>query len=509
MTGNRFGVIRIVGLVSLSLVASGGIPGVAALRASAQISAQVHPTEPTHAIVTDKRAMVRCGPGAAYYPVAELRPNAILIVDGDTPSGWARVQFPDNAAALVRADYVDLSADGKTVTLNRDDALVAYNALAGARGSWSKLLPEPLKAGTKLEVIAQASNDLTNELIGYQVKAPEEAHGFVRMSFIRPATKSEVEAWIAANTKEHADQANPADADTGAVASTESGADEAPTIDPGPPADDVADNAEPESAQPDATQPVEDRDVAQAEPNAEPLVEPMISDAVPATTPEAAPAADPSAEPESATPAEPEVANEPEADEPEKPAPLRINSIEEMEQLFTAVQKQTPEEAEFGPLLAEVQRMYDATPDTPENAGLRRALRKRLSVLKIRQRLQEAARSNAKAVESASIREQEVASRIREIEIERSYAVVGRLLPSAVYDGKRLPRMYRVQSLGTTEAPRTLGYLRPDKDLNLELMLGKTIGVVGKPQLDPRLNLLIIKPIKVDVINAAGSAGQQ
>ncbi|HED54276.1 MAG TPA: hypothetical protein ENJ00_08760 [Phycisphaerales bacterium] len=503
MTGKRFDFIRVIGLVGISAAAFGGIPGATASQASAQISAQVQPTEPTHAIVTDKRAMVRCGPGAAYYPVAELRPNDILIVDGDTPSGWARVQFPDNASALVRADYVDLSPDGKTVTLNRDDGLIAYNALAGARGSWSKLLPEPLKAGTKLEVIAQASNDLTNELIGYQVKAPEKAHGFVRMSFIRPATTSEVEAWIAANTP---DDTMEADADEGApidpaIASN----DQTPPNDPAQemPAQEMGDQA---AAGTEQAQPVEDQTMAEADP--EPLVQPMISDETPAVaTPE--PETETAVGPEESEHDESADLTQAEPEEAEKPAPLRISSIEELEQLFTAVQKQTPEEAEFGPLLAEVQRMYDATPDTPENAGLRRALRKRLSVLKIRQRLQETARSNAKAVESASIREQEVANRIREIEIERSYAVVGRLLPSAVYDGKRLPRMYRVQSLGTTEAPRTLGYLKPDPKLNLELLLGKTIGVVGKPQLDPRLNLLIIKPIKVDVIKAGNDAGQQ
>ena len=173
-----------------------------------------------------------------------------------------------------------------------------------------------------------------------------------------------------------------------------------------------------------------------------------------------------------------------------------------MEQLFAAVQKQSTEEAEYGPLLSEVTRMYDATADTPENAGLRTALRQRQSVLKIRQRVQEATRANASLGERATEREQELVNKVRELEIQRSYAVVGRLLPSAVYDGRRLPRMYRVQSLGVTEAPRTMGYLRPSDDINLENMLGETIGVVGTPELDPRLNLLIIEPLKIDLIQA-------
>ena len=38
-------------------------------------------------------------------------------------------------------------------------------------------------------------------------------------------------------------------------------------------------------------------------------------------------------------------------------------------------------------------------------------------------------------------------------------------------------------------------------------MLGETIGVVGTPNLDPRLNLMIIDPLKIDLIQAG--SGQQ
>ncbi len=197
-----------------------------------------------------------------------------------------------------------------------------------------------------------------------------------------------------------------------------------------------------------------------------------------------------------------EAATDAGSDEAAGPAPLRIGSIEELEEIFAKVQQQRTHEAEYGPLVAEVERMYEETPDTPENAGLRAALQQRLSLLKIRQRVQEAARANEAAISSAQDREGELVGRIRELEIRRSYAVVGRLLPSAVYDGQRLPRMYRVQSVDNTEAPRTLGYLRPSKELNLETMLGETIGVVGTPKLDPRLNLRIIEPIKIDLIHS-------
>jgi len=487
----NFGVVALVATLGLSPI---GLTGVA----TAQVSSQVNQVEPQHMLVTDQRAMIRCGAGTAYYPVAELRAGTILVMDGETSSGWARVSYPTTAAALVRAEYAQIAPDGKSLTLSRDDSLVAYNALAGARGSWSKLLSEPAPRGTQFKVVGEAVNDLSGELAGYRVEAPAQARGYVRLSYLRAATPSEVEAWKSQGDK------------TNVAKNTE---DDQPAVDPGAV---VPANSE-------AQRPVDVAANNSDEPAEDPgqndsIVEPMVDEQIaskpvepapvttPVTKPEAKPTTNPTAGTENAQPidTETEVAK---ADEPAKPAPLRINSIEEMEQLFQAVHKQTIEEAEFGPLLAEITRMYDATPDSPENASLRAALRERQSVLKIRQRVQEAARANASLANNASQREQELVNKVRELEIQRSYAVVGRLLPSAVYDGRRLPRMYRVQSLGVTEAPRTLGYLRPSDDLNLETMLGETIGVVGTPNLDPRLNLMIIDPLKIDLIQAG--SGQQ
>jgi len=482
----------ISGVVVLGAVAGFG-PGIFVGQASAQISSQVTQTELTHMVVTNQQAMVRCGAGMAYYPVSELRTNAILVMDGETPSGWARVKYPSTASAFVRIEYADIASDGKTLRLNRDDSLIAYNALAGAKGSWSKLVAEPMPRGTEFNINGEATNKQSGELAGYQVQAPDEARGYVRLKFLREATVAEVEAWNEAGST----QLTSTDS-----AEMESIASDMPAVDPGtdaiPQTDPGVDQAEDVATNTD--------DAAADAPDSS-LIEPMVDDNAQAEMTEqaqntndeqAADADDASTDlpvdgAEAAADTEPEIPS---------PAPLKIGSIEELEELFTAVQKQTAEEAEYGPLLAEVQRMYDETPDSAENAGLRTALRQRLSVLKIRQRVQEAARSNHDAIDKADERQEALAARIHELEIKRSYAVVGRLLPSAVYDGQRLPRMYRIQSVDGTEAPRTLGYLRPSEEIQLESMLGETIGVIGTPNLDPRLNLRIITPIKIDLIHS-------
>jgi len=480
----------VMGVVVLGPVAGFG-PGIFVGQASAQISSQVTQTEPTHMVVTNQQAMVRCGAGMAYYPVSELRTNAILVMDGETPSGWARVKYPSTASAFVRIEYADIAFDGKTLRLNRDDSLIAYNALAGAKGSWSKLVAEPMPRGTEFNITGEATNKQSGELAGYQVQAPEEARGYVRLKFLREATIAEVQAWNAAgSTLPMSDMSTDS-------AESESFANDMPAVDPGtdaiPQTDPGVEQAE------DVTTMIDDAAIDAADNS---LIEPMVDDNAQAEMTEVAQNATDASEAAtdlSAGGAETLAITEPETP---KPAPLKIESIEELEELFIAVQKQTAEEAEYGPLLAEVQRMYDETSDSAENAGLRTALRQRLSVLKIRQRVQEAARSNAAAINAAQIREGELVDQIRELEIKRSYAVVGRLLPSAVYDGQRLPRMFRIQSVDGTEAPRTLGYLRPSDELNLESMLGETIGVIGTPNLDPRLNLRIITPIRVELIHS-------
>ncbi len=126
---------RIAGIVIAASIAA--LPVGLSPSAHAQISSQVQATQPAHMLVTNPQAMVRCGAGMAYYPVSELSQNTILLMDGETQNGWTRVAYPESASALVRKENVSVSPDGKSLTLNREDALIAYNALNGAKGSWS------------------------------------------------------------------------------------------------------------------------------------------------------------------------------------------------------------------------------------------------------------------------------------------------------------------------------------------------------------------------------------
>ncbi|MEZ6242198.1 MAG: hypothetical protein R3B57_04070 [Phycisphaerales bacterium] len=97
---------------------------------------------------------------------------------------------------------------------------------------------------------------------------------------------------------------------------------------------------------------------------------------------------------------------------------------------------------------------------------------------------------------------------MRKWQAERSYVVVGRLAPSAVYDGQRLPLMYRVQSVDPVLGPRTIAYVRPAPGQDLAPNLGQIVGVVGQSVDDEALRLRIVRPERVDALNASTFAAE-
>lgn len=68
---------------------------------------------------------------------------------------------------------------------------------------------------------------------------------------------------------------------------------------------------------------------------------------------------------------------------------------------------------------------------------------------------------------------------------------IGRLLTSGVYDGRRLPRFYRLVEPGTG---RTIAYLRPGPAIDPKPQLGKLVVVRGPMHWDKALKLRIIEP---------------
>ena len=153
-------------------------------------------------------------------------------------------------------------------------------------------------------------------------------------------------------------------------------------------------------------------------------------------------------------------------------------------------------------LLAEYQRTLSAEQDKGQDEKVLDALRRRIAWLELRIKTRDQRRALDEALARASSQERTISQQLSDWQANRSYTMVGRLAPSAIYDGRRLPLMYRVQSVDPLTGPRTIGYLRPAPGERLDHRLGQIVGVIGETTDDDALSLRIIQPERVDALNA-------
>jgi hypothetical protein len=179
-------------------------------------------------------------------------------------------------------------------------------------------------------------------------------------------------------------------------------------------------------------------------------------------------------------------------------APKEPTLLERLDSAFLEVKSQPTERAEFTELIAEYEKVLAATPEDQFNRVTRARLQQRIDVLKLRAEYQKQLLAMAEAKPEVDEATKRAAAALAEVEKVRTYDAVGRLSASTIYDGKRLPLMYRIQSVGSP-LPRTIAYLKPDQ-MKLEAKVGQLVGVIGEASMDPDLKLKIIVPRRVDVL---------
>ncbi len=427
-------------------------PIVAAIIAPATLPAlaQVQNVAPYFAVPTADRAPIHCADGDRFYRVGELSTAMVVVVDAEG-GGWSRIQYPAGLSAFVRA--VDISVQGNTGTLTAPSRLRARNIASGYDGSYKSLFDTPLPTGTTLRVQEEV-RDAAGSIAAYRVDTPPGAHGFVPSRQLRRATDAEVAAYRA-----RAALPDLPAAPAGTPRAT-------PTPAPTPTPDATQPTPAPTPAQP--TTEITQR----TEPGAEPIV--------PTPTPTPAPAPRPETRPET------------------RP----VGTVERLDATFQTVWAQPVLQSEIDELIVEFDRAIEQTP--AERAGQRRQLEGRREALHIRREFRDRMRRQEEAralLDSDRVR---LTEQLREIERTRYYTIVGQLQPSLVYDGRQLPQMYRIVSVGAT-APRTLGYLRASSQFDLDSMLGQVVGVIGDAQVDRSLQLNIITPVTVDALRATPS----
>ncbi|MSQ90665.1 MAG: SH3 domain-containing protein [Phycisphaerales bacterium] len=85
------------------------------------------------------------------------------------------------------------------------------------------------------------------------------------------------------------------------------------------------------------------------------------------------------------------------------------------------------------------------------------------------------------------------------IEARSEYTAVGVLNASIVYDGTRLPLLFRLQDPSTGQ---TVGYVVPGEGFQLSTMLGTLLGIKGEKCFDDALKLDTITPSTIDFLSA-------
>ena len=459
---------------------------------AAPARAQIEAVEPYWAVVVDAAndgILLRSGDGKAYYPVASLKADQVVRVRGEGKS-WVQVDYPAFVTALVLDDEVE-PVDGNTrVRLTTESHLKALHAEYGVRGSWKRLFEPPLRAGTTLTVVKTHTAD--DGRITYEVTPPEGARGYIFADSIRRATPAEIEAHLA---KVAAGTTDPAktEQDETELAQT-------PT--PG-------DADEPELAQPETTEPAQS-EIAQEQPAQDDARDAIVlSD--PISPPEAEITIEPltptiteqdSAEPSPAlTDARPQDSNTPvtEIDQSTAEVERPLLTPNQLFAAFDRVMKQDTLDAEYDQLIKEFGRTIAQQDDDESSRTTRISLEQRQSLLEVRKGIQQSQRKIAASRREASAQDRALAKRLEQLNQTRVYELVGRLVPSTIYDGTNLPRLYRLQSVGTP-LPRTLGYIRADRFEGLDRRVGQVVGVLGKPELDQDLKLRVIAAERVDLI---------
>ncbi len=507
---------------------------------SAPALAQIQDVEARWAVVTQKDTPARCDDFDRFYKVATFQPGQVLRVDGQS-ADWARIVYPASMHALVPAS--DARGAGQDrVELTIDSRLRAPSAVLGIAGSWHSLYAQALPAGTTLKVVGEELG-ANGEVVAYRVTppappaAPEQPYAYVKLDALRDATEAEVKSHTASL---RANVQNATESEADALVADVTPVTEAPArSQPQQPAPDYStDLLEP------MTPPGQERtDQQNTRQNAEQIMprtpqreQAPVSTGRPAsnipsdastdasTNQESggsfdivaeveqgeqtgqAPGFDASAStaanarPASSTP-------RPQAEQPRQPelAPEPA-SIEDLESSLNATRRLPTESMDLAldELLAEYQRTLAAEAAKP-NAEERtiNALEQRVSWLELRIDTRDQRRAIEAALRESSERDEQVAEGVRRWQAERSYVVVGRLAPSAVYDGKRLPLMYRVMSVDPLMGSRTIAYVRPEAGQELAPHLGQIVGVVGDGADDAALRLRIIRAERVDELNSA------
>lgn len=505
---------------------------------------------PFFGVVTGDDTAINSGAGRIYYKTGILDKGTLVRVD-QVIHGWYKITPPAGHFSYVSKAFVDAHGDGKAGTTNRNRVAVKAVNINDPANSYRTQMS--LSRGTEVRIVGDHHGY-------YRIEPPAGVYVYVSQSTIRRATRTEIAdarhssdelkskdpakalpaksppkiPALNVKTTRTREQPEPAEAATtkgspGATAhaplevkqvhlsakqvvappqlksesvATDKGDIAKPTTADAKPRDPVV---PPGSAAHDTQRGSKPTEAgAQVQPNpSEKIVEqllevdsPETADAAPPTptvnkSSSSAPVAmvkQSSATQKSQPPARggPSVA----PDQPENP------ELAELERRFPQVKRITKNRQPIEQLLAQYQSLAAQKTGAinKKQGGLieRRitALRRRLMVVDAMAKVAIARNDNANRT----------AIRLQPVSEEAGSSTLGWLRASTIYNGKRLPRLYKLVDPATN---RTIAYIRPGPAINAPLQLGRLVTVEGQAGFDVDLKIRLIDATEARLVRTA------
>ena len=448
---------RILPAFTLSLLAASLTFAQGAAPAPASAAANA-PSKGFTATVSADNVYLRSGPSkVSAYPFGKMKIGDVVEVDEES-FGWAKVRtrgpaFGNTYAYVLANEKVTLSPDGKTLTAVSTTEVRAPNINADGNPDASTKSIGQLNAGETLTVVGQVNGE--REKV-HKVVMPPTSTGWIDMNFLRRATSGEAQA-VADAPSAPTKSAPPVNAiEGGGTVIGETNPVPAPggtvTVDP---------NAK------------NDKATAKAEKMAE----------------KKAAQAEAAAEPKSVVEPAPRVKNEIEI-----ATEKRRTAHADLEAIWVKVKAEPLGSSELTTLKERYLILTNDPACEAEILALAKARVQQLDIqIEAQQRMQELKKLRA-GLDSDT--EQLKAIKLA-MEARSDYTVVGVLNASTVYDGVRLPLLFR---LTDPAAGQTVAYVAAKDPNMLTTMLGTLIGIRGTKRFDEALKVNIVDPGTIDIL---------
>lgn len=388
-------------------------------------------------VPTVEHVSMRCEAGTAWYTIADLGSSALLRATGTFSDGYLEVDYPAGTPVVVKNAEVEVRQD--VAHLIRRSRLRAFSrANPVMEECFKAVFDEFLEPGLEMRLIEPIMN-LAGQQAGWLVEAPTGARGWILQGDLRDANAEEA-ARFNAHTRGQSLALNDARESTPAT--------------------------------------------EQVMKQEQELQEPLIP-ALTAALPERAPS---------------------QLSTIKEPAPLVVlppvsPTLKVLEAAFEKMRRQPVQTSDESEL---IERFRALQQDLVQQGSTERTIDfvlQRIAVLKLRQELRETSYAIDRLDQSIHGIDASYTQSIDRLARSREYLLVGRLMPSAVYDGVRLPLLYRLTTIDSA-VPRTLAYITPESDLDLDSKTGAIVGIMADAAIESTAEIGIIKPRVVDVLSA-------